>query len=59
MKEELALDYEVQATEDEGQLAGEDITKDGNATGRSIIGFVLSLFMFMQPVYGMHVARGH
>ena len=61
VKEELALDYEVyKRLKTKVSLVGEDIiTKDGNATGRSIIGFVFSLFMFMQiMVYGMHVMRG-
>ena len=61
VKEELALDYEAyKRLKTKISLVGEDIiTRDGNATGRSIIGFVFSLFMFMQiMVYGMHVMRG-
>lgn len=61
VKEELALDYEAyKRLKTKVSLIGEDIiTKDGNATERSIIGFVFSLFMFMQiMVYGMHVMRG-
>jgi ABC-2 type transport system permease protein len=61
VKEELALDYEAyKRLKTKVSLIGEDIvTKDGNATGRSIIGFIFSLFMFMQiMVYGMHVMRG-
>lgn len=61
VKEELALDYEVyKRLKTKVSLVGEDIvTKDGNATGRSIIGFIFSLFMFIQiMVYGMHVMRG-
>lgn len=61
VKEELALDYEAyKRLKTKVSLVGEDIvTKDGNATGRSIIGFIFSLFMFIQiMVYGMHVMRG-
>jgi ABC-2 type transport system permease protein len=61
VKEELALDYEAyKRLKTKVSLVGEDIvTKDGNATGRSIIGFIFSLFMFVQiMVYGMHVMRG-
>ena len=61
VKQELALDYEAyKRLKTKVNLVGEDIiTKDGNATGRSIIGFVFSLFMFIQiMVYGMHVMRG-
>ena len=61
VKEELSLDYEAyKRLKTKISLVGEDIiTKDGNATGRSIIGFVFSLFMFIQiMVYGMHVMRG-
>jgi ABC-2 type transport system permease protein len=41
-------------------LQGQDIiTRDGHAVGRSLIGFVFSLFLFMQIlIYGMHVMRG-
>ena len=61
VKEELALDYEAyKRLKTKVSLIGEDIiTKDGNAKERSIIGFMFSLFMFMQiMVYGMHVTRG-
>lgn len=41
-------------------LQGQDIiTRDGHAVGRSLIGFVFSLFLFMQIlIYGMYVMRG-
>ena len=57
----MSLDYEAyKRLKTKVSLVGEDIiTKDGNATGRSLIGFVFSLFMFIQiMVYGMHVMRG-
>lgn len=61
VKEELALDYEAyKRLKTKVKLVGEDVvTRDGNATGRSLIGFVFSLILFMQIlVYGMHVMRG-
>lgn len=61
VQEELELDYQTyQRLKTKISLVDEDVvTKDGNAFGRSIIGFVFSLFMFIQIlVYGMHVMRG-
>lgn len=61
VKEELALNYEAyKRLKTNVRLVGEDVvTKDGNATGRTLIGFIFSFFMFIQiMVYGMHVMRG-
>jgi len=61
VKEELALDYATyKRLKTKVSLLGEDVvTKDGNATGRTAIGFLFSFFMFIQIlVYGMHVMRG-
>ena len=61
VKEELTLNYEAyKRLKTTIRMVGEDVvTKDGNATGRSLIGFIFSFFMFVQIVnYGMHVMRG-
>lgn len=61
VKEELALDYATyKRLKTKVSLIGQDVvTKDGNAMGRTVIGFVFSLLMFIQiMVYGMHVMRG-
>lgn len=61
VKEELTLNYEAyKRLKTTIRMVGEDVvTKDGNATGRSLIGFIFSFFMSVQIVnYGMHVMRG-
>jgi ABC-2 type transport system permease protein len=61
VKETQDLDFATyQRLKTQISLVGEDIiTHDGHAVGRSLIGFVFSLFLFMQIlIYGMHVMRG-
>ncbi|MDA0302979.1 MAG: ABC transporter permease [Bacteroidetes bacterium] len=61
VKETQDLDFATyQRLKTQISLVGEDIiTRDGHAVGRSLIGFVFSLFLFMQIlIYGMHVMRG-
>lgn len=61
VKQEAELDYATyKRLKTQVNLVGQDIeTKDGGAMGRGAIGFVFSLFLFLQlMVYGMHVMRG-
>ncbi|MBT6162491.1 MAG: ABC transporter permease [Crocinitomicaceae bacterium] len=61
VKRDLELDYAAyKRLKTSIRLVGEDvITRDGNATGRALIGFVFSLLLFLQiMVFGMHVMRG-
>lgn len=61
VKEEAALEYAAyKRLKTNVNLVGQDIeTKDGGALGRGAIGFVFSLFLFLQLlIYGMHVMRG-
>lgn len=61
VKRDLELDYSVyKRLKTSIQLVGEDVvTRDGNASGRALIGFFFSAILFLQiMVYGMHVMRG-
>lgn len=61
VQRESALDYETyKRLKTSVSLVGQDIvTRDGGALGRGIIGFIFSLFLFIQLlIYGMHVMRG-
>ena len=61
VKETQDLDFSTyQRLKTQVSLVGQDIvTRDGHAVGRSLVGFVFSLFLFVQIlVYGMHVMRG-
>jgi len=61
VKRDLELDYAAyKRLKTTVQLIGEDVvTRDGNATGRALIGFFFSLLLFVQiTVFGMHVMRG-
>ncbi len=61
VNENQDLDFETyQRLKTRILLVGQDIiTRDGHAVGRSLIGFLFSLFLFMQIlIYGMHVMRG-
>jgi ABC-2 type transport system permease protein len=61
VKRDLELDYDAyKRLKTSIQLIGEDVvTRDGNATGRALIGFFFSLLLFLQiTVFGMHVMRG-
>jgi ABC-2 type transport system permease protein len=61
VKRDLELDFETyKRLKTSIKLVGEDvITRDGNASGRALIGFFFSAMLFLQIiVYGMHVMRG-
>lgn len=61
VQEEAELDYATyKRLRTQVSLVGQDIeTRDSGAFGRGVIGFVFSLFLFLQLlVYGTHVMRG-
>ena len=61
VKRDLELDFATyQRLKTSIKLVGEDvITRDGNASGRALVGFFFSAMLFLQiVVYGMHVMRG-
>lgn len=61
VKRDLELDYAAyKRLKTSIRMVGEDVvTRDGNASGRALIGFFFSALLFLQIViYGMHVMRG-